>query len=119
MRPDIKIKRAYEEASEADGYRVLVDRLWPRGIKKEALRVDEWLKDMAPSRDLRRWYGHKLERWPEFRKRYMKELEAGNILEAFAAAHQQYPVITLVYAAKDAEHSNARVLQECLREVYG
>jgi uncharacterized protein YeaO (DUF488 family) len=115
----IKIKRAYEEAEPSDGYRVLVDRLWPRGVKKENLKLDEWAKEIAPSPDLRKWFGHDPARWEEFYRRYSDELsspERHEILERLARLSRQGPV-TLVYGAKDEEHNDAVVIRDKLVEL--
>src|SRR5436853_6859476 len=103
----ISIKRAYDPPAEADGVRVLVDRLWPRGASKAAARIDQWLKDLAPSGGLRKWFGHDPARWGEFRKRYFKELSGQ--AEALAGLRKlaRSGRVTLVYAAKDEEHNDA------------
>jgi len=111
----IRIKRAYEAPMASDGVRVLVDRLWPRGLARDAARIDHWLKDVAPSSDLRKWFGHDPERWQEFRKRYRAELKADT--EAVAelrALAKGAKTLTLVFAAKDEAHNNAVVLKELL-----
>ena len=110
----IRLKRAYTEPSRDDGYRVLVDGLWPRGIKKETLQVEEWCRDLAPSGALRRWFGHRPEHWAEFRERYLAELkqhpdEIRELLEKSSGR-----TLTLVYGARDEEHNNAVVLREFL-----
>lgn len=110
----IQTKRVYDPPQAADGARFLVDRLWPRGLKKDGAQVTAWLKDVAPSGDLRRWFGHDPARWDEFRKRYVAELEANPdgwqpILDA-----ARQGTVTLLYAAKDAEHNNAVALREFL-----
>jgi uncharacterized protein YeaO (DUF488 family) len=112
----INIKRAYEPAASADGYRVLVDRLWPRGVRKEAAHIDRWAKELSPTTELREWFGHDPDKWREFQKRYRAELrraEAQAALEDVAgrAAHGR---VTLVYGTKDSEHSNAMVLRELI-----
>jgi uncharacterized protein YeaO (DUF488 family) len=112
----VVIKRVYEEVGEGDGMRVLVDRLWPRGLSKERAHVDLWLKEVAPSNELRAWFGHDPEKFDEFRRRYEAELASGPAHDAFARLRElarQQPV-TLVFAARDAEHSNAAVLRELL-----
>jgi uncharacterized protein YeaO (DUF488 family) len=114
----IKIKRVYEEPEASDGERYLVDRLWPRGVSKVDAKLTDWLKDLAPSDELRRWFDHDPKRWPEFRERYVSELEkSGNlgILEKLAQRAQDAD-ITLVYAAKDQEHNNAAVLKKLIGE---
>ncbi len=112
----VHLARAYEPPGPGDGYRVLVDRLWPRGVSKEALAIDTWLKDLAPSDELRRWFGHDPERWDEFRKLYRAELHdpSKRILLAELAARAREGPLTLVYGAKDEEHNNAVVLREIL-----
>ncbi len=112
----IRIKRAYEPASPKDGRRFLVERLWPRGVKKEALVMEAWLKDVAPSTELRKWYAHRVERWPEFQRRYREELDANRdawkpLLDASARG-----TVTLLYGARDVEHNSAVVLREYLLE---
>lgn len=110
----IRIKRAYEPATRGDGRRFLVERLWPRGMRKEALALDGWVKDVAPSTALRKWFGHRVDRWEEFQRRYRREL-AGNrdawspILEAGRRG-----TVTLVYSAHDREHNAAVVLRDYL-----
>jgi uncharacterized protein YeaO (DUF488 family) len=107
----IRIKRAYEEPETLDGKRFLVDRLWPRGIKKEDLRIDGWLKEIAPSHELRKWYHHEAERWEEFKKRYFTELEGKDeILQVLKDASAKGNV-TLLYSAKNKEFNNARALK--------
>ncbi|MCA9829195.1 MAG: DUF488 family protein [Dehalococcoidia bacterium] len=117
----INLERAYQGPTDSTGYRVLVDRVWPRGVKRETLRLDEWSRDVAPTTELRRWYGHRLDRWPEFRERYRSELMQGAQARAFAALleHARQGPLTLVFGAKDADHSQARVLQELLEERLG
>jgi uncharacterized protein YeaO (DUF488 family) len=118
MKPVIKIKRIYEEQLKQDGFRVLVDRLWPRGIKKEEAGFDEWAKDIAPSSALRTWYGHDPLQWPEFQKRYLAELKKNPAVDTFLEQHEDKKKITLVYAAKDVEHAHAIVLQQYLEKRY-
>ena len=108
--PEIAIKRVYEEPSPYDGYRVLVDRLWPRGISKEAAQIDEWNKDLAPSTDLRKWFGHDPARWDEFSAKYMQELKANGFGNEFLQRLGKEEKITLVYAAKDPKHCHPLVL---------
>jgi uncharacterized protein YeaO (DUF488 family) len=112
----IHLKRAYDASSPEDGARFLVDRLWPRGVSKERLNVEAWLKDLAPSTVLRRWFNHQQERWGEFEARYRVELAGtGAALETLLEAAHRGPV-TLVYAAKDREHNEAVVLKKVLEE---
>ena len=108
----IKLKRAYEQPDPGDGRRILVDRLWPRGVKKADAAIDFWLRDIAPSAELRRWFGHRPERWPEFRRRYLAELqERPELIEEIRKAARGGPV-TLVYGARDEAHNDAVVLKE-------
>ena len=110
----IKLKRAYERPDLGDGTRILVDRLWPRGIKKANAAIDRWLRDLAPSAELRRWFAHRPERWPEFRRRYRTELqERPELIEEIHKAARGGPV-TLVYAARDEAHNDAVILKEAL-----
>ncbi|HVI43973.1 MAG TPA: DUF488 domain-containing protein [Chitinophaga sp.] len=110
----ILIKRAYEAPEKKDGYRVLVDGLWPRGIKKEDLHVDTWLKTIAPSTALRKWFGHDPEKWNEFRKKYKAELKDTDALAELKAVIKEHPVVTLLFGARDETHNNAQVLLEIL-----
>jgi len=113
---NLQIKRAYEPAAAEDGERYLVDRLWPRGVRKEALALTGWLKDVAPSDALRRWFGHRPERWAEFRRRYRAELRTKpEALRPLAEALRRGPV-TLVYGARDRERNHAVVLREFFLE---
>ena len=112
----VEIKRAYDKPSLADGQRVLVDRLWPRGIKKEKARIDHWLKDLAPSEGLRKWF-HSSANWIIFKKRYFKELstpEASADLETLYRLLYDHDQVTLIYASKDVERNNAAALKELL-----
>jgi uncharacterized protein YeaO (DUF488 family) len=114
--PDVRLKRAYDPAEPGDGYRVLIDRLWPRGVSKERARLDEWARELAPSTELRTWFGHDPERFAEFERRYRTELAAhsGKLDELRRRA--RHGTLTLVYAARDEEHNDAVVLAEVLRE---
>jgi len=108
----VRIKRAYEPATDDDGYRVLVDRLWPRGVSKDKAHLDTWMKDIAPSTELRRWFGHDPARWDEFERRYRAELdepERSQLVEALAERATHGPV-TLIYGARDTAHNEAVVL---------
>jgi uncharacterized protein YeaO (DUF488 family) len=114
-RPDIQIQRVYGAHPARGSFVVLVDRLWPRGVKKEKLALDSWARDIAPSTALRKWFGHEPERWSEFRKRYRVELKQRRTeLKALRERAKQQPVV-LLYAAKDARYNHAVVLQEVLR----
>jgi uncharacterized protein YeaO (DUF488 family) len=115
----IAIKRAYEDPAPADGYRVLVDRVWPRGRTKDALALDEWAKDLAPSAGLRKWFGHDPGKWRTFQERYRQELEAPeqrqrlhDLLRTAAKG-----TLTLVYGARDEEHNQATVLRDVLSQM--
>ena len=113
----IKIKRIYEEPSDADGFRILVDRLWPRGVSKKDAKVDLWLKEVAPGDDLRKWVSHDPEKWDEFKRRYFKELDAPTGKEGVPGViveHARKGTVTLLYAAKDEDHNNAAALMEYL-----
>ncbi len=110
----IQVKRAYDPPSSDDGARYLVDRLWPRGIKKEALEIEAWVKDVAPSDALRKWFGHDPAKWDEFRKRYFQELRANEDAWRPLAAAARRGRITLLFGAKDTEHNQAVALKEFL-----
>ena len=111
-----KVKRVYEKPDESDGIRVFIDRLWPRGIKKEDARIDHWMKEIAPSDSLRKWFAHKEERWAEFKSRYTKELQDKNELLKQLIDLGKGKKVTLLYAAKDTERNNAQVLLELLKK---
>jgi uncharacterized protein YeaO (DUF488 family) len=110
----VKTKRIYDPASPDDGRRILIDRLWPRGIKKEEAKIDEWLRDIAPSAELRKWFSHDPEKWQEFKKRYKRELKDKSELVRTLRAKAKKGTITLLFASKDTEHVNAAVLKEVL-----
>jgi uncharacterized protein YeaO (DUF488 family) len=112
----IKIKRVYEKPDKGDGFRVLVDRLWPRGLSKEKADIDRWLKDIAPSNELREWFAHKAERWEEFRIRYLKQLENKQQMLKDLQELSEEHTVTLLYAAKNRERNNAQVLLEFLNK---
>ena len=112
---DIRLKRAYEPASPSDGYRVLVDRLWPRGLSKERAMLDEWAKDLPPSTELREWFGHEPSRFAEFRRRYVNELREQRPRLTELRRRASHGTLTLVYSARDTEHNDAVVLAEILR----
>jgi uncharacterized protein YeaO (DUF488 family) len=110
----IKLKRAYEPAAKGDGLRILVERLWPRGVSKQKSKIDFWLKSLAPSTALRQWYGHEPARWPQFRQRYWAELQGqGDLLALLKYVTEERPV-TFVYAASDEERNSAVALKEFL-----
>jgi uncharacterized protein YeaO (DUF488 family) len=111
----ITVKRVYEPASQADGTRFLVERLWPRGVSKAKARIEAWLKDAGPSTELRKWFSHDPEKWDDFRKRYRRELDAHpQAWQPIVSAARRGPV-TLVYSSHDTEHNNAVALQEYLQ----
>jgi len=111
----ITIKRVYEAPAESDGYRILVDRLWPRGISEDAAHVDLWLRRVAPTDELRSWYGHEVEKWPGFRERYEKELAGhAELLDLIGDIERHRKTVTLLFGAKDEEHNEANVLLEVL-----
>lgn len=116
---DVRTKRVYEQPAPEDGYRVLVDRLWPRGRSKEAARLDEWLKEIAPSDQLRKWYGHEPGKWPEFKQRYFAELEDKQDLVGELLERAEEGTVTLLFAAKDEAHNNAVALKHYLLESAG
>lgn len=113
--PAISAKRVYDPAEPADGYRVLIDHIWPRGISKERAALDEWAKELAPSAELRRWFNHIPSRFPEFRERYRAELQGHRAELDELRARAQEKRVTVVYAARDTEHNNAVVLVELLQ----
>lgn len=110
----IQIKRAYEAYSPTDGKRILIDRLWPRGISKEEVKLDLWLKDIAPSTELRQWFGHDPAKWREFKKRYISEIKSNTQALSQIQTLVKKGKVTLVYGAKDEEHNDAVVLKEYL-----
>jgi uncharacterized protein YeaO (DUF488 family) len=112
----IQIKRIYEPYAQSDGYRVLIDRVWPRGVSRERAHVDEWARELAPSSELRRWFGHDPERFEAFRRRYRHELTAHSELLADLRRRARRHRVTLVYASSDVEHNNAVVFRELLRK---
>lgn len=114
MNTDVHIKRIYEQAAPTDGFRVLVDRLWPRGESKDNAHVDLWLKEVAPTTDLRKWFNHEPEKYPEFKARYTAELDQNDAVTELQALCAEHSVVTLVYGAKDTEHNQAVVLLEYL-----
>ncbi len=112
---DIRSKRAYEPAESADGYRVLIDRLWPRGVSRGRAKRDEWERELPPSTELRRWFGHEPSRFEEFRRRYIEELRRERPRIAELRRRAREGTLTLVYSARDTEHTDAVVLAEVLR----
>ena len=112
---DVRLKRAYEPPEQSDGYRVLIDRIWPRGVSKEQAHLDEWARELAPSTELRRWFGHDPARFAEFRRRYLDELTAQHEKLSELRGRAREETLTLVYGARDTEHNDAVVLAELLR----
>jgi uncharacterized protein YeaO (DUF488 family) len=112
---DVRLKRAYEPPSTSDGYRVLVDRLWPRGVRKKRARLDEWEKELAPSTELREWFAHEPARFAEFRRRYTDELRSERPRLAALRRRAREGTLTLVYSARDEQHNDAVVLADVLR----
>jgi uncharacterized protein YeaO (DUF488 family) len=111
-----KIKRVYKKAAKEDGWRVLVDRLWPRGMKRETARLDSWMKDVAPSDALRKWFGHEPDKWNEFQKKYRNELAKKKELVAeLKKMEKEHGTVTLLFGAKDEEHNQAVVLADDLK----
>ena len=110
----VRIKRVYEQPDKVDGTRILVDRLWPRGLSKEKARVDLWLKDVAPSTELRKWFGHEPDKWSEFQRRYRAELRSNKEQLLLLKQEAAKGTATLVYGARDEKHNEAVVLQEIL-----
>ena len=120
MKHEVRIKRVYEPAQRDDGLRVLVDRVWPRGVSKDDAHLDIWAKDVAPSTELREWFGHDPKRWTEFEKRYESELRDGSAkaqIESIMKAAKEKRVITLLYGARDEQHNQAVVLQRVFQRL--
>lgn len=112
----IRLKRVYDPAAESDGYRILVDRLWPRGLTKEAARVDLWLRRVAPTTELRKWYSHDVGKWTEFQTRYEEELSShGELLDLIRDIERHRKTVTLLFGAKDEDHNEANVLADVLK----
>lgn len=111
------IKRVYEKPDQKDGFRILVDRLWPRGLTKEKAAVDLWLKEIAPSAELRKWFNHDPEKWPDFQKKYLAEIKENKEALTTLKAKMKEENVTIVYGAKDEEHNDARVLMAYLNNL--
>ncbi|MGN6297803.1 MAG: DUF488 domain-containing protein [Ginsengibacter sp.] len=109
---NIQLKRIYEAGSKEDGYRILVDRLWPRGFTKEKAALDLWLKEIAPSNELRKWFGHDPDKWKDFQKKYRQELKQNKEAIDILKDYIQKGKVTLLYAAKDEEHNEAQVIKD-------
>ena len=114
---ELKLKRVYLPAAVTDGYRILVDRLWPRGLKKEEAAIDLWDKQLAPSTELRKWFAHVPDRFPVFARRYAAELRGNAALAGLAAELGRHEVVTLLFSARDEQHNNAVVLAQVLHDV--
>jgi uncharacterized protein YeaO (DUF488 family) len=114
----IRLKRVYDKPAKADGRRVLVDRIWPRGLTKQEARIDEWLTEIAPSTKLRKWFRHDPARWNEFKKRYAAELDDRREQMERLARESHKRTVTLLFGAKDIEHNNAVALKECIERLY-
>lgn len=110
----VRIKRIYESPSPGDGYRLLVDRIWPRGVSRDEAELDDWVKELAPSDELRKWFDHDEDRWSEFRRRYLGELKEHRDEARKIAEKAERKTVTLLFAAKDEEHNNAVVLRQYL-----
>lgn len=113
--PAVQIKRVYEPLATTDGFRVLVDRIWPRGVKKETAHADVWLKDVAPSTALRKWFNHEPEKWPEFTRKYTAELKRADAMEQLLDIIRKHEKTTLLYSAHDEQQNQALVLQEFIK----
>lgn len=116
VKTEINIKRAYEPADASDGHRILVDRIWPRGVKKEEAEVSEWIKEAAPTTELRKWFNHDPEKWKDFEKKYLDELKTNAAADELLNLVKKHKKVTLVYSARDEEHNQAVVLKEYLEK---
>ena len=112
----IKIKRVYEPSEKSDGYRILVDRLWPRGLKKENADIDQWVKEVAPSTALRKWFDHDAEKWTQFIAKYRAELKGSAAYEELIAVVKKHKIVTLLYGAKNEEYNQAVALKKFLED---
>jgi uncharacterized protein YeaO (DUF488 family) len=112
----VEFKRVYEEPSTSDGTRILVDRLWPRGLTKEKAKIDVWLKDIAPTTELRKWFNHEPNKWPEFQKRYWTEISNNTDILSTLKRYLANGKVTIVYGAKDEEHNDAVVIKQYLNK---
>ena len=116
MRKPLQLKRVYQKPEKTDGCRVLVDRLWPRGLTKRKAKVDHWLRDIAPSDALRKWYGHEPSRWPEFKRRYAAELkQQKDTVKTLRSLHEEHGTVTLLFSSKEEKLNNAVALKAYLR----
>ncbi|MEQ8523470.1 DUF488 family protein [Gracilimonas sp.] len=113
----IKLKRVYEEPSEEDGYRILTERLWPRGVSKERAKLDQWMKGVSPSPGLRKWFDHDHDKWEEFKDRYRKELFGSEAIQELIDIIQKEDTVTFVFASKDEEHNSTVVLKDFIEQL--
>lgn len=113
----LQLKRVYEEPEPADGYRVLTERLWPRGVSKERAALDQWLKSIAPSHDLRKWFDHDPDKWEEFKERYRRELFGSEAVDEMLEIIKNHETVTMVYASRDEEHNSTVLLKEFLEDL--
>ena len=113
---ELKLKRVYESIEKVDGFRILIDRLWPRGISKEKGHIDLWLKEIAPSAALRKWFNHEPGKWNEFVEKYHEELEESEAVDEIIKLIKKHKKVTLLYAARDTQHNNAMVLKDFLQK---
>ena len=113
----IILKRVYEPASSEDGFRILVERLWPRGLSKQVAHIDLWLKDISPSPELRTWYSHDVKKWIEFQRRYRSELDSNQVVSNLQSLLLEKGTVTFVYAARDEQHNSARVLKDFMEKL--
>ncbi|MFD2533010.1 DUF488 domain-containing protein [Gracilimonas halophila] len=113
----LKTKRVYEEVTEEDGYRILTERLWPRGVSKERAALDQWMKSIAPSNDLRKWFDHDPDKWEEFKERYRKELFGSEAVNEMLEIIEKNDTVTMVYASKDEEYNSTVLLKEFLGDL--
>jgi uncharacterized protein YeaO (DUF488 family) len=116
MTAELKLKRVYEKTEVTDGERILVDRFWPRGIRRSSANIDIWMKGVAPSNELRKWFSHEQSRWEGFKKRYNKELENNKAFEKLIKFIKDNDTVTLLYSTKDTKHNNAVVLLEAIKK---
>jgi uncharacterized protein YeaO (DUF488 family) len=113
----IVLKRIYDKSEEKDGYRILIDRLWPRGVSKDEAKIDLWLKEVAPSNELRKWFSHDIKKWDDFKSKYKKELKGNlEIVQKIRQIEKEEKIVALIYSAKDEKHNNAVVLKEFLQK---
>ncbi len=111
----IKIKRIYDEYNTEDGFRILIDRIWPRGVSKQDASIDLWLNEIAPSNELRKWFNHEAEKWPQFEEKFIEELQQKqDLINRIRSLEKKHKKVTLLYSARDTEHNQAIVLQKLL-----